>query len=180
MKLIQLKNNDIQEKCMLPKNIFLTTLLFVITTPTFAFFCPTNFNEIKNGDTIDQVKIQCGKPTAESESTSKINMPQEWNYYVQMSPTDQATLKTTIAFTKGKATNMSVNGIGVSSTAICAGNNISVGDTQESITRACGKPAFINQGNQSNAAAIKVVELTYVGTSTAILVFENGILTETK
>jgi hypothetical protein len=113
---------------MLTKKIILAALACLVATPALAMLCPNNFNEINLGDPIEKVKEQCGQPDSEKASESKADSPQEWNYYVQVSPTDQATLKTTIAFNKGKVTNMSVNGIGVSTTAICGGNNISVGD----------------------------------------------------
>ncbi len=163
------------------KKILISALLMALATPSFAIFCPGGFNQINIGDTLEQVKQQCGAPTTQKESESKDKLPQEWNYYLQMSPTDQATLKTTIAFNHGKVTNMSVNGIGVSSTAICNGNNVSVGDTDESVTRACGKPAFIQQGNINVPPPTKVMEFNYTsdaGTST--LIFENGVLTGTK
>jgi hypothetical protein len=159
---------------MFTKKLFFTALVSLAVTPAFAMLCPNNFNEISIGQTIEQVKTQCGTPDAEKTSDSKSDLPQEWNYYVQVSPTDQATLKTTIAFNQGKVTNMSVNGIGVSSTAICGGNNISVGDSESTIKTACGKPAFINQGNVNAAAATKMVDLTY-GSPGVILEFENGV-----
>jgi hypothetical protein len=162
---------------MLTKKMFFTAVAALTTTPALAMLCPNNFNEINVGQTIEQVKQQCGAPDAEKTSDSKSDLPQEWNYYVQVSPTDQATLKTTIAFNKGKVTNMSVNGIGVSTTAICGGNNISVGDTEDSIKTACGKPAFINQGNVSAAATTKITDLTY---GTAVLEFEDSVFTGKK
>lgn len=166
---------------MFPKKVFITSILIALPSASFALFCPNGFNQINMGDTIEQVKQSCGAPTAQKEYESREKLPQEWNYYVQVSPTDQATLKTTIAFNNGKITNMSVNGIGVSSTAICNGNNVSVGDTDESVRRACGKPAFITQGNVNIPPATKVMEFTYSSDGGAkTLVFENGVLTETK
>ncbi len=166
---------------MHPKKVFAAVIVMAFTTPSFAMFCPNGFNQINIGDSIEQVKQTCGAPTSQKESESRAKVPQEWNYFVQVSPTDQATLKTTVALNNGKVTNMSVNGIGVSSTAICNGNNVSVGDTDESVQRACGKPAFITQGNINPAPATKVIEFTYSSdTSSSTLVFENGVLTGTK
>jgi hypothetical protein len=165
---------------MLTKKIFFTAVAALAATPAFAMLCPNNFNEITVGQTMEQIKQQCGPPDSEKSSDSKSDLPQEWNYYVQVSPTDQATLKTTIAFNKGKVTNMSVNGIGVSTTAICGGNNISVGDTEDSIKTACGKPAFINQGNVNGGTPTKVTDLTYGGTQAVVLEFEDGVFTGKK
>jgi hypothetical protein len=146
---------------MLTKKLFFAAVVCLATTPALAMLCPNNFNEINYGDSIDAVKQQCGAADSEKTSETKENLPQEWNYYVQVSPTDQATLKTTVAFNQGKVTNMSVNGIGVSTTAICGGNNIAVGDSQDSVKAACGKPAFINQGNVNAGMPTKIVDLIY-------------------
>jgi hypothetical protein len=175
--------------------IICTLVTIVSSTNSFALLCPGNFNEINVGDKLAQVKSACGAPTSETTSESEANTPQEWNYYVavnsafyqNVSQGTQATLKTTVAFNNGKVTNMSVNGVGVSSTAVC-GNNIQVGDTENAVKAACGKPAFINRGTGSqqgtqggNATPIQVTELTYnVGGVITVLVFENGIFKQRK
>lgn len=171
--------------------LFIILLASTFSTSTFAMLCPGNFNEINTGDSLATVKAACGAPTSENTTDSQANLPQEWVYYVSVNPAfyqnisqnGQASLKTTIAFANGKVTNMSVNGIGVSSTAIC-GNNIQIGDAQKSVEAACGKPAFINQGSgsqagsQSAAKTTEITKLTYVvGGITTVLVFNNGALT---
>src|SRR5438477_7727499 len=99
-----------------------TLSILMIPSAGFAFFCPTNFNQIDYGMTPDQVTQTCGAPTSQKESVKQSdNIPQEWNYYVPQtvdmggtSQFAQGTLKTTITFDdKGKAINISVNGIGV-------------------------------------------------------------------
>src|SRR3990167_9584669 len=133
------------------KKFILILLLF--TTKSFAIFCPTNFTQINYGDTIDQVIQQCGQPDSQKESTqTNDNAPQEWNYYISqtvsmnaLQPSTTGTLKTTVTFdNNGKAINISVNGIGVGSSAIC-GQQIQLGDTRDNVKAACGKPAFINK-----------------------------------
>lgn len=175
--------------------LWLTALTFTLSSSAFAILCPSNFNEISVGDSLESVKTACGAPASEKTVDSAPNTPQEWNYYVApsgsltqgVSASSQATLKTTVAFADGKVTNMSVNGVGVSNTAIC-GSPIQVGDTEDTVKAACGKPQFINRGTGSQAGtadadakASKTTELTYSsGGGTTTLVFVNGVFTERK
>ncbi|MES2217862.1 MAG: DUF2845 domain-containing protein [Pseudomonadota bacterium] len=165
------------------------------STNSLALLCPGNFNQINMGDTVESVIAACGKPAGQTSTENTEEGPQEWNFYVQvaaayvpnLNTTSQATLKTTIAFDKGKVTNMSVNGVGVSNTAIC-GPTIQVGDTMDSVKSACGKPAFINRGTGSQAGTedpnsknTKTTTLTYTSAGNQIsLIFENGVLTDRK
>jgi hypothetical protein len=162
---------------------------------SFAMLCPGNFNQINMGDTIDAVKAACGKPDGEQTTENTENGPQEWNYYVSVNPAftqnvsqnTTASLKTTVAFDKGAVVNMSVNGVGVSNTAVC-GATIQNGDTMDTVKSACGKPAFINRGTGSqagtedpNAKTNKNTTLTYMSAGTTVsLMFENGVLTDRK
>lgn len=167
----------------------------LLTAPvvSFAFFCPTNFNQIEMGMNIAQVTQICGKPAAQKESLKKNeNIPQEWTYYVPQtvvmtnSQPANGTLKTTMAFdSSGKAINISVNGVGVGSTTIC-GNTISLGDSRDSIKASCGEPALNNKQDQgldsagSGPPPTKIVEFTYTSTPPAVLIFENGVLTDRR
>lgn len=162
---------------------------------SLAFFCPTNFNQIDFGMTVDQVIQACGKPTDQKESVKQNdNVPQEWTYYVAQTvnmggsnQNAQGTLKTNVAFdSKGKAINISVNGIGVGASSIC-GTNIQLGDDKDRIKAACGDPSFVNKSAPSAANPatapqdIKIVELIYAnGNPAATLVFENGLLKDKK
>lgn len=162
------------------KKILLLTLGLVYSN-AFAMFCPDNFNQINYGDPIDQVLLQCGKPVSQKSYKSTSNEPQEWNYYVRMVPNMQGSLRMTVAFNQGKVINISVNGAGVTNTAIC-GNAITLGQTLKQVEAICGKPVFINQGStqqgtQNPAQADDMTELTY---ASATLVFEKGKLTERK
>lgn len=169
-----------------------------ITLPSisFAFFCPTNFNQIDFGMTADQVIQACGKPTDQKESVKQNdNVPQEWSYYIPQTvnmggsnQNAQGTLKTNVTFDdKGKSINISVNGIGVGATTIC-GKNIQLGDDKDTIKAACGDPSFVNKSAPSSANPsagqqqdIKVLELIYAnGNPPATLVFENGVLKDKK
>jgi hypothetical protein len=168
-----MKNNFLQ----IPP--ILTFLVAIFSTNAFAMFCPTNFNNINIGDSMDQVQQACGKP--DSENKKEIlpqGLPQEWGFY-KSPPGAPATLKVTVALDKDKVVNISVNGASMISTSIC-GSTISVGDSASSIKSACGKPSYINEGEEMQHATenkTKVTELKYGSTT---LVFENGKLKTRK
>src|SRR3990167_2719216 len=82
-------------------------LALSVSSISFAFFCPTNFNQINFGDTLETVKNACGAPAKEETTTVESdNVPQEWSYFVtQTVPAvangqgqSQGTLKTTMVF----------------------------------------------------------------------------------
>src|SRR5579871_4025604 len=77
------------------KNL-LIILLITATTPAIAWLCPNNFNTINPGDTLDQVKTQCGPPIAEAQSMEEPNVPQEWGYYVRVAPPNPATIRVSV------------------------------------------------------------------------------------
>lgn len=172
----------------------LTILITSIPSLTFAFFCPTNFNQIDFGMTADQVSQICGKPDDTREYLKpNDNIPQEWSYYIPQTvsmggslQSAQGTLKTSMSFDdKGKAINISVNGIGVGATTICGGNTVQLGDDKERVKSVCGDPSFINKqtlsANPSIPQGSKVVEFTYLSSTPHVtLIFENGKLTDKK
>lgn len=170
--------------------MYYLALLLMIPSLSYAFFCPTNFNQIDFGNSPEQVAAQCGKPDKEEKKEVDPDVPQEWSYFVPQtvamgpnpSQQGQGSLKTSITFDKdGKAINLSVNGIGVGASTVC-GSNIQLGDTRDAIKAACGEPSFINkqQTNASNAAnkaeAKKVVIYTYNVNPPVTLTFEDGVL----
>jgi hypothetical protein len=182
-------NKNLKEQEMKFKKIFLLTACAAMITPSYAMFCPGNFNEINMGDTIANVTAQCGPPTAQKASDSTADQPQEWTYYLTQASTDPtqpqaATLRTTIFFQKDKVTNMTVNGIGLSSTQICAGQTVQVGDSPETVKAACGAPALVNVAKAppgSAADTTKTTTYTYsTNTGNVELVFVNGVLKERK
>ncbi|TAK73580.1 MAG: hypothetical protein EPO11_08240 [Gammaproteobacteria bacterium] len=163
-------------------------LLSMLLAPatSFAFFCPTNFNQIDFGATTMQVEQICGKPDKQETTIKKSEGPQEWSYYVQQTVSTtggmtsmEGTLKTQIAFdAEGKAINISVNGVGVGSTTLC-GTSIQLGSTKDAVKAACGEPAFINKAQPSDAPPpqeTKIVTYTYNANPPVKLIFEDGVL----
>ena len=162
----------------------LMTLIILVPSLSFGFFCPGNFQQINFGDTVDLVKQKCGEPAKEESEEVKPAVPQEWNYFVKQTVGDrgltptQGTLKTQFAFdASGRAINISVNGIGVGGTDIC-GKPIKLGDSREKIKSACGDPVLITEQTRQGATAEKNIKtkLFYESTPPQTLIFENGIL----
>lgn len=158
-----------------------------LTNACFAFFCPSNFNQIDFGMTIDQVSQLCGKPAKQETKNQEQDGPQEWVYYIPQTVatdttnTEQGTLKTSISFDKdGKAVNISVNGIGVGSSTICGGA-IALGQSRDDIKAACGEPSYINKStNPSTTEKPKTTKITtfiYNTNPPVKLIFENDLLT---
>lgn len=167
-------------------------LLLFLATPikSFAFFCPTNFNQIDFGATIDQVMTQCGKPDQQmtTEVKPEAKGPQEWDYYIAQTVSmntvmqGQGTLKTSFTFDKDdKLINISVNGLGVGATTIC-GNNVQLGDSRDMVKAACGTPTFVmkqSKDENANAPAVmpdKMTQFNYNSTPPVKLIFKNGVL----
>ena len=170
------------------KNNVIIGLLFLIAPiASYAFFCPTNFSQISEGMTPDQVIAICGKPTKQETKEDTENVPQEWSYFITQqvvptSNTDQTTgtLKMSVMFdSEGKAINITSNGLGVGATTAC-GVGIQLGSTRDEVKNACGKPATIAK-NTNDASQLggtqpptKTTTFTYGNTT---LKFVNGKLT---
>ena len=179
----------------LNKQLIAITILSITPSVSYAFFCPTNFNQIDFGYTMDQVKQLCGNPAKEETMEAKNdNVPQDWSYFVTppatMSnlPQPVGSLKMSISFDQNdKLINLSVNGVGVGGTTICGGTNVQLGDSKEKVKSACGKPASINKQEppapapgSPEAEANKITEYTYMSNPPAVLVFQKGVLTDRK
>src|SRR3990167_7704466 len=50
-------------------SLFLSALFFTLSC--WAMFCPTNFNIINSGDSLEKVKQLCGAPASEKKYTSE-------------------------------------------------------------------------------------------------------------
>lgn len=161
------------------KALSVTIAAFIFTHPAYAFFCPTNYNQINEGDSIEQVEQQCGKPDAKKSYKAEPNAPQEWDYFIKLDPTSQATVKMAIVFDNNQVMNINSNSASLTTTQMC-GTTIQIGDSPETIEAACGKPAFINKGGQKGtedaSAAITMTEITYNSALSMTLIFENGKL----
>ncbi len=175
----------------------IAVILFFLPSLSYALFCPTNFNQINIGDSIQQVQAQCGNPV--SQETKKVTPegPQEWNYFIPQTvmgagayDKTQGTLKTQINFDgDGKVININVNGIGVGATSECS-QPIKLGDTRDQVKAACGKPSWINKSdpsmvgdtNQSQEQQSKeVTQMNYSSSNPPVqLIFENGLLKEVQ
>ena len=177
------------------RNNRLIAIFVLLLSPalSYAFLCPTNFNQYYEGDTLDKVRQECGKPDKEETVEVKPIQPQEWVYFIPQTVANyninpvQGTLRTSVSFDdKGKAINITVNGVGVGATTICGGS-VQLGDDQKNIKTACGKPAYINKQQEEAplpgspaAEANKIVEFTYMSKPPVVLQFKEGRLTGKK
>src|SRR3990167_530159 len=147
-------------------NRFIVTILILfLPLSCCALFCPNNFNQINEGDTLEQVKNACGKPDKEASKEVTPETPQEWNYFIPQTVTNsamakvQGTLKVQFTFDANKKLiNISANGIGVGSTNVC-GKPISLGDLRDDIKSVCGNPAVVNQQDPGADSKIKVTDV---------------------
>jgi len=160
-------------------------VMFVLSSVFFSnawadMFCPSNFNSINVGDSIDSVIAACGKPDSQVSNKEKAPQPQEWSYYIATTPGQPGTMKLTIAFdATGTAINISVNGSGMPQTQICNGNQIQLGDNTKAVEAACGKAAYVNQAPTADTGpepATEITVMTYKGSPPVTLTFENGKL----
>jgi len=179
----------------LKRSVFCCTLACVPTL-SFAFFCPTNFNQIDFGMTPDQVTQQCGKPTNVVESKKENqNIPQSWDFYIKapvstggayIDSGTAGTMKTSFVFNaNGEVINMSVDGIGVGATSICSNTPIQIGATRDQVKAACGTPGFVTKSTPAPGEAVpkdfKIVEFEYSSATPPVtLVFEDGVLKSKK
>ena len=167
------------------KKLSLALALTLFLSPAWAdLFCPNNFNSINVGDPLADVLKACGKPDAQKVTKQQPPQPQEWVYYVATNPSMPGTMKLAIAFDGSeKAINLSVNGSGMTQTQICGDTGIQVGDDKAAITKACGKPAFINVSAPLTTTPVKTTEITelqYNGSPAVTLVFTDGKFTGRK
>lgn len=170
----------------------LTSLAIMLSSlPALAIMCPTNFAQIQEGMSPDEVKNMCGAPNAIETKEDEGNVPQEWSYFItqQVVPTSNTnqttgTLKLTVMFdSTGKAINITSNGIGVGATVAC-GVGFQLGDTRDQVKAACGKPATIAKDTSDisqlggTQPPTKITTFTYSsGPTPATLTFVNGKLT---
>ncbi|HEX2549493.1 MAG TPA: hypothetical protein VHM20_06670 [Gammaproteobacteria bacterium] len=166
------------------------TIFCLFSLNVSAWMCPGNFNQVGIGDTIEQVKQQCGQPVAENASMHEPNVPQEWKFFIAVNqpyrltyspsnnPPPRATIRMTVTFVNDKAVNIMVEEQSLTSTSLC-GPTINTGDSQKSIERSCGKPVFIQKAD-TNAKPTPVTELIYSTAPPNTFIFENGRLKDRR
>ncbi len=170
------------------KKIILPLGLLFYAGQAAAMFCPTGFNQINIGDTIEQVTQQCGAPDSKKTDKEILDTtPQVWTYYVKYDPSQPGTVQMMIAFDASqKMINITVNGTSLSNSSLCGGN-VQLGDTTASVKKACGAAALVNKGETQNSNAVTnnnqpstettTFKYTSQGTPTT-LIFMNGKLKE--
>jgi len=175
------------------KLFYLIFLLGFISSASFAWMCPTTFNQISPGDTIDQVIRQCGEPTSKDTVEKFPSVPQKWEYYVAVSQPYQATytpspssnspnfatIKMSVTFVNDKVINITVQDQSLANSTLC-GLAINTGDSTKRVEQACGKPVFIQKQDNPNAKPNLITQFKYNAGAPNILIFENGRLKNRK
>ncbi|MDX1901032.1 MAG: DUF2845 domain-containing protein [Gammaproteobacteria bacterium] len=187
------------------KKITLGALLSLgITSPAFAFFCPTNLQMIEFGDSIDHVQQQCGKPASTQKlKVSQDATAQEWVYNKNNVSQAQAQgmsqtynpQQLKIMFANKHVTSITLNGFPTDNSNGNCNPDITINSLIDDVKAACGKPDMVtldnsasnNESNQlsQNPSDEKdltkgTVELTYDSSPPVTLVFQDGKLTEKK
>lgn len=155
-------------------------LFGVLPLYSYAFLCPTNFNQIYPGYSMTQVKQLCGPPTSQSSQPMKQKLPQEWTYYTTLSvvglgltnTNSSGTVKITMAFDSDeKLIHLTLNGTSLTSTDACQ-QTVQIGDTISKVRDACGQPNYVNKSQDTtNAPPATVTKWHYNSTPPATLIF---------
>lgn len=175
-----------------------TAVFLVATNASYAFFCPENFSQVYEGDTMDKVMQTCGMPHSQKSESKKASLSEEWTYFTQKEATNKP-IQMTVVIANSKVvnikldrdqTNMSWGGgqplvnvaignqapMNVASIGAC-GTTINVGDAAQRIESFCGKPVAIKQNEAPGAQnGADITLFIYGGANAATFVFENGLL----
>lgn len=160
--------------------------MLILPGTAFAFFCPTNFQDIQMGDTKETVLQKCGQPASQKEVAAPDTGPQEWIFNV--TPTtavsgqgsvNKGSVRMSVMLQDNKILNIFANGMSMPSTTIC-GTSISVGTTADQLKAACGMPTMVNKGTPSGNAPAPSIEMLYNSRPPVTLIFQDGKLTGKK
>ncbi len=177
----------IKQKLLIPI-LSIPALFLSFSTIASAFFCPTGFQQIYQGDTIDRVIQQCGKPDNQKKLKSTAaddNLSQEWVY--SKAVLGQGSLRMNILFSQKKVINLTVNGMNVTNTNLC-GPTIALNDDMAKIKSTCGEPSLINKNQQNTTQEAPpnpddekdlkkgTVEFFYNSSPPVTLIFVDGFL----
>ena len=181
----------------------IATLLLLFSNSAFAFYCSTATGNgyINIGDSMAQVKQNCGMPNQEQvnevPASSAITTTQYWLYeniqVLEESPlavegpyrsVSRQGPSFVIQVKNNVVTAITQGNESVESTNQCDQGVVRVGDSIDRLISACGKPSFVNvesgQGGQETPKK-KVTTWTYQSNSYAApltLEFEDGKLTK--
>ncbi len=171
--------------------------LLLISTVACADFCPcpSSFNLIQIGNSLDQILKTCCAPTARNTYQKAMPVPQKWSYNITApaNPVNsvQGSVELIVTFDETeKVTNISVNAQSLTTTncgnspttsfAVNTPNSIQIGSSMEEVKTACGTAKFVQRGEPqtNNQTAPIITELQYSGPPPVTLKFVNGSLTE--
>lgn len=171
--------------------------LLLISTMAYGDFCPcpSNFNLIQIGNSLDQVLKTCCAPISRKTHKAEAPVPQKWSYTITPPPNPggavQGSTDLIVTFDQTeKVANIKVNAQSLTATScgktstvsfdVNQPNMIQIGDTMQTVQTTCGKPLFIEKGvpQTDNQPTSTITELQYAGPPPVTLYFENNVLTK--
>src|SRR5262249_28864349 len=152
------------------------------------FNCPTTFQTVSVGATMDEVQAACGQPASTSTSTAQVNEPVnliQWIYLPTNAiaqPNSQFMPQLVITFKDNQVVNVTPHNQTSTTNFPCLQNNrITVGSSMNFVTEQCGAPKYINKIQQSNMRNATVTQWVYNFGSyrpQMIFIFTDGKLTQ--
>lgn len=145
-----------------------STGLFAQTT-TSSYSCPNTYITVQLGDSVDKVRAACGDPTTASKRvepvSSTINTLQ-WIYTSGQSLNGRVSQLPVlvISFRNQQVTKIeNLATAGLSVPACSYNGSINLGDSQDSVLLACGRPSLVStkQETDPNPQTKEVTEWVY-------------------
>lgn len=98
-------------------------MISLLSNTSFAFFCPTNFQTINVGDSLEQVIAICGPATSQKVLTMN-NQPTDeaWTYYKQLNSFDPSTVPVRIVFKDNQVIHINIDIDNNTANKICQTN----------------------------------------------------------
>lgn len=121
------------------KFLILCLSLLALPIAAYAIFCPSNFNNIDIGDSIEQVLKQCGPPASQNTYTLAQPVAEQWDYYIRTNPFNRTTSKMSVVFKDNQVINITLNITATTNNLLC----------QEALDKKLSQTAIETACNQS-------------------------------
>src|SRR5688572_18509898 len=89
-------------------NRFFACICLLLSVNAYAMFCPKDLKLISVGDSIEDVKKQCGAPDSETSYSKSVSVPQEWDYFKKALPTDTVNSKIAVNIKENQIINITL------------------------------------------------------------------------
>lgn len=146
----------------------LCLLLFYCNSYATNYVCPTTYQTIMTGYTMDQVRTACGEPAQTSTQTLQANTPtrsEQWiytlpNVVAQKIPAFSPQLM--ITFDNDKVAEIAVNNQSANALFYCyRSGNLKFGISKNDVVRQCGAPTYVNVIQRAGSTQEEVTRWVY-------------------